>query len=752
MVGRSLALGALVALSHSKAIITNNCRKDVYIWSVPEKADLADNLSISPGKRYEEPWRSGTNVHPGIAIKVSTEHDGIYKAKDEINFQYAVDASDSTKIWIDLATIRGSGFDTATLNTCHGSYNSANVPTEQCSSTDDIELVLCGSERTVPLQDLTPIRIISNCIGLLAERDNPLLPRSCSGRVVGSKRMPVLHDVADQEEDEWLAEPRTVPLKTVMRREAAKHAASQHPEVHNAPRAENIATSAPKKVTEKSASPGPMCGVLLDSWPEAQCDEKMAQHNAKLFYRDNCGKRTRYMFPGTSCQAIRHHMEQIYPAVKTDQDHVGKARPDTDRTSSDDGIFNKRAVAENQDTNTTDTQPTAPLVHDIDVSFGGNHSYNDVRKVCIITANEKLGKYWGANVTEELMPQLFPGVSWTDNLDDCSPQAIAASRAYHYKLIDKKQKKQKQCVVNCHGKSCKGVKKELNKLSKDVGENWDWTDDEKTCAQYTSFGPDGPKASKCLMGEDAINRLWTYWGERSDIMDQVFPGIDWRSDLTCDLAYDNAAKTWFDNHRLGQKRVRRCVEPYCKPFNADCSDVEDQLEKVSKNLGQVIDWTSDDDACLADESYNATQVTPAGIEPSDEKLVLCKGFLGATSWEKLQEYWGKDFETILAHEIFPDFEIDFRNDCKPDYLALEQAWLLDHPVNKGRRCVKPYCERYNVSCIDVEAELYVMSKNIGQVTDWTTNGGICAGTAAPTVSPVLSSTQTSSTFSTSTAH
>lgn len=69
----ALTLSALVALGNSKAIVTNNCRKDVYIWSVPEKTDLASNLSISPGKRYEEPWRSGTAVSPGVAIKISTE-------------------------------------------------------------------------------------------------------------------------------------------------------------------------------------------------------------------------------------------------------------------------------------------------------------------------------------------------------------------------------------------------------------------------------------------------------------------------------------------------------------------------------------------------------------------------------------------------------------------------------------------------------------------------------------------------------
>lgn len=105
------------------------------------------------------------------------------------------------------------------------------------------------------------------------------------------------------------------------------------------------------------------------------------------------------------------------------------------------------------------------------------HRLNDVRNVCIITANEKLGKYYGADETERLVQIIFPNTRWTDNLDDCSPRAIAESRDYHRKLMDKKMGKTKKClqsVLSCEGKVCKRVKKDLNKLSQDVGEYWSW--------------------------------------------------------------------------------------------------------------------------------------------------------------------------------------------------------------------------------------------------------------------------------------
>jgi hypothetical protein len=833
MVARVLALSALLALGHSKAIVTNNCRKDVYIWSVPEKSDLANNLSISPGKRYEEPWRSGTAVSPGVAIKVTTEPDGIHTGKSEINFQYDVDASDSTKIWINLATIRGTDFDTATLNTCYGGYKGSSVPIKQCSCTDDIELVLCGSERTVPSQDTTPLRVISTCIGLVGEQDDALNPRMCSGRVVGPKRMPML---PEEQEDQWLDEGvGTIPLKTVMRLEAAKHAASQDAEAHNAPRPRSTAAVKPETNTKNSMNSAPLCSLLHEAWPDAQCDEQMAQHNAKLFFQDNCGEKTKNMFPGASCEAIRHQMEQIFPGVATlpisvTQDshrtlcikpfyarflrfwgskpvvktvfnnqlisaplfpdrswtsdaetcrhstwmvqpvrdggsrcvhpfcaaggHLGgdcseveneleelskAAGWKIDWTSDDDVCPSKRTTTEKRDVISAHEHSALTQRQAVNVTLGTGHRWNDIRKVCITTANEKLGKYWGASDTEDLVQELFPGTSWTANLDDCSPQAISESRAYHHKLIDKKQDKEKKCVVNCEGKTCKRVKKELNKLSKDVGENWSWTDDEGLCARLSNitFGSDGPMADKCVMGRNAINKLSAHWGDaRRNILGDIFPKIhiylsesSSESEGDCrDFTYDQAARTWFRDHRAKGKRVQRCVSPYCKPFNADCSDVEDLLEEVSKNLGHAIDWTTDDDACPKDAA-----ILPVGNVGLDKIAFggqgpeLCRNILGYALVARLRGYWGQEAEDVL-HDIFPSlphFQLSTDCDQGGNHIMAAQKWFRDHRVKGGKRCVEPYCKPFNADCSDVEDDLEKLSETIGQNIDWTTDDDVC---------------------------
>ncbi|KAJ4295109.1 hypothetical protein N0V90_007118 [Kalmusia sp. IMI 367209] len=925
MIGQVLTLSALVALGQTKAIVTNNCRKDVYIWSVPERPDLANNLSISPGKRYEEPWRSGTGVNPGVAIKVSTGPDGIYANKSEIDFQYDVDPSDPTQIWIDLTTVRGHDFDSVTLNSCQGALRGPNVPTRQCSSTDDVELILCGSERTIPSRDSTPPHVISNCIKLLAERDDPQHARSCSGRVVGPKRIPM---PPDEQADECLAGRNdTVPLKTVMRMEAAKHAASQAVETHKAHRARTTLSAVPGAVNKKGAMAGPLCDLLHRAWPDAQCDESMAEHNAKLFYQDNCGKKTRDMFPGTSCELIRHEMERIYPEVVakrelynmcihkayrklhsvwsgTENHHIkdalngiwtdrtwtsdenvcadrvyfksaherrcvlpyckrengplyGKcsdvedaleeiskdAGKDVDWTSSDEECRGHRAQnAQRHSSNSTAIKPVTERDHqtmcidkayrvfslfwgkqsiikkvfnnqlaptlftdrswtsdeelcnkpnktvaiedwthkeqrcvkpfcdssssilpgdcsDVEAALqdisrdagknidwtteddvcdfrGATHTKralnnttakrnNDVRNVCVIQANEKLGKYWGADATERIVEHIFPDVRWTSDSDECSPQAISESKNYHHKLIDNKQGKEKYCVFNCEGKTCKRVKNELNKLSKDVGKNWSWTDDEKVCGKAIDFGEDGPLGCS----KDASARLGKYWGsEVKSELEAIFSDRFTDNDDVCSAEYVNAAKKYFHDHTV--KLGKRCVSPHCKPFNADCSDVEDELEKVSKDVGLNIDWTTDDDACppFWKREGNSTRLNKR------KEILKC-------AKPHCQEYHYSDDECLQLAKKSEEFMKTFGYDIKYtiDEGACQNAETTQLPSLQDERsnclvCSKQVClhaDSLDYECQEIERRHKAFMKEILQVDiDFTDSDDVCGPSIA----------------------
>jgi hypothetical protein len=187
MVGQVLTLSALVALSQAKAIVTNQCEHDVYIWSVPESQGMAKGLSVAPGGRYDEPWRAGTSINPGIAIKVSPHPNSISQGKSEIDFQYTID---SDKVWINLFNIRGGAFGgNTTFYTCHGPYKTPDVPTRQCSVTDEVELVLCGGGRTGEAEDTAPPEVINQCASPPVARDDkktPRRPHQCHARVVHS--------------------------------------------------------------------------------------------------------------------------------------------------------------------------------------------------------------------------------------------------------------------------------------------------------------------------------------------------------------------------------------------------------------------------------------------------------------------------------------------------------------------------------------------------------------------------------------
>ncbi|KAI8935329.1 hypothetical protein NX059_007914 [Plenodomus lindquistii] len=157
MTGRTLTLGALVALSQAKAIVTNNCPQDVYIWSVPQSGSSNTvGLPVKSGSHFEEAWRYGTSTNPGVAIKVSNSPEGIFKGGDELDFAYSVAGPDKSKVHVDLSAVRGRAFDNKiTFSTCHGSFDRAGAAIGACAVTDDIELILCGRAATTPAKTVS---------------------------------------------------------------------------------------------------------------------------------------------------------------------------------------------------------------------------------------------------------------------------------------------------------------------------------------------------------------------------------------------------------------------------------------------------------------------------------------------------------------------------------------------------------------------------------------------------------------------
>ena len=389
----------------------------------------------------------------------------------------------------------------------------------------------------------------------------------------------------------------TLPLKTIMRFEAAKHA-------QEAPKYASIPVN------------NVLLGNLTTKHPPKHVDvvKRAKQVSAHRTFDNGAliaGKRENFW---TSDSGDSDSWCEIWdgeyklPALGKDT-HVGPKPSIHNLASQGLSEHEKRFVP-------------APTPNPVDDTITAHH-LNDVRNVCIVVANEKLGKYFGADVTEHLVTSIFPLTRWTDNLDDCSPRAVIVSRDYHHKLIDKKQGKTTKClhelsyhgnfsgdpmwhvVWPCEGKVCKRLKKDLNSLSRDVGERWAWSDDKDGCLAQAYFGEDAPPVCKDLLGPETIGNLYGYWGEiYGDILRRMYPDIP-LSDLesSCSDAELGPSKRWYHNDRIEKPRIRRCVNPYCTPFGRDCSDVEDDLEDFSHKVGHNTDWTTEDEVCQEDEVH-----------------------------------------------------------------------------------------------------------------------------------------------------
>ncbi|KNG45862.1 hypothetical protein DDE82_003856 [Stemphylium lycopersici] len=165
MIGKLLAIITYIALAHARAIVTNNCPHNIYVSSVPILGlSHTDNVSIKPGGQYQEPWRQGSPETPGIAIKVSSQADGVIKFADEIDFAYAIDYQDKSKVWVDLSPVRGDALHHGlSFHSCVSSFNTADVQTHQCHATDEVELVLCGANRSSTTTVTMPLEQVQAC-------------------------------------------------------------------------------------------------------------------------------------------------------------------------------------------------------------------------------------------------------------------------------------------------------------------------------------------------------------------------------------------------------------------------------------------------------------------------------------------------------------------------------------------------------------------------------------------------------------
>jgi hypothetical protein len=87
-----------------RAVVLNHCRNPVYIWSVG--SSVRPEVTLLPYTQYAETFREDP-VAGGIAIKISTQEDGLYVSAPTTVFAYNL--SDK-QVWYDLSDVFGDPF------------------------------------------------------------------------------------------------------------------------------------------------------------------------------------------------------------------------------------------------------------------------------------------------------------------------------------------------------------------------------------------------------------------------------------------------------------------------------------------------------------------------------------------------------------------------------------------------------------------------------------------------------------------
>lgn len=87
-----------------QAVVVNHCKIPIYIWSVG--SSVRPQATILPYGRFSETYRHDKETG-GIALKISTVHDGLYTSAPLTIFAYNLA---SGKVWYDLSDVFGDPF------------------------------------------------------------------------------------------------------------------------------------------------------------------------------------------------------------------------------------------------------------------------------------------------------------------------------------------------------------------------------------------------------------------------------------------------------------------------------------------------------------------------------------------------------------------------------------------------------------------------------------------------------------------
>jgi hypothetical protein len=545
-------------------------------------------------------------------------------------------------------------------------------------------------------------------------------------------------DIALPDDNERLV---TIPLKDIMRHEAAKHTRATKSE--------------------------PLCELVRKQWPDAACDEGMSQQNARLFYEDNCGPKTKDMVPGVDCQKLREEIKTIWPDVsKAPKDSAAQKITVQAPQSHEIRVCADQHCAQHPDTpcwkikksleilnpgydfttsdEECDKEPKSYRAANVTAPGPRSHRHHDHRLRMCVRDFCRAQPAKSCHLVEKELEAANPGLDFTTSDDECKP-----------KPHSKRSKPKTVLSVNTTVRAFHGVVREV-------------------CATK------------------AYNKLGHLWGDFDatlHVLDELFDDVAW----TDDEEVCNRSPTTYPHPKDEEER---CVKSYCQlprfP-NVDCDYVKHILEDLSEDVGHHIDWTSDDDVCHGGKKrkhgskgshepktgpkVNAT----APPERGNKKCVLplcrqrptenCNDIekemeakFPGVDYTSSDEECGGSVPTVpkpgpSVNVTTPTPPVVMRQLCIHDarrmfrlmkwtppsvvmmlnHLFADVQWTADkamcdtlppprYPLGlKERRCIKHWAEGRadDVDVHEVKKALEELSKDAGHDVDWTSNFNVC---------------------------
>ena len=132
------------------AIVQNNCKKPIYLWSVG--GSIGPARTIQPGGHWQAPIHRDP-VSGGIAIKITRTPNGLYDGSPQMDYAYTLDG---TTLWYDLSDVFGDPFNGHPVSVVSANPNCPSIcwadgispagsQVRDCAAGSDLTLTLCAS-------------------------------------------------------------------------------------------------------------------------------------------------------------------------------------------------------------------------------------------------------------------------------------------------------------------------------------------------------------------------------------------------------------------------------------------------------------------------------------------------------------------------------------------------------------------------------------------------------------------------------